>query len=129
LSDAIGQRLKSLRVGKRWKQRELGDNIGVSSQVISNWERGYSFPKHEDTAKLATALGTTADFLLRGDNGRKDEGTLTVTEIDLILLRPEQNIYIDGTLLTEEEKNSLLLLIEGLHARRLKRQISKQSSY
>jgi transcriptional regulator with XRE-family HTH domain len=129
LSDVIGQRLKSLRVRKKWKQRELGDNIGVTSQVISNWERGYSYPKHEDTAKLAAVLGTTTDFLLRGENGREMEGTLPANEIDLILLKPEQNIYIDGILLTEEEKNTLLFLVEGFHARRLKKHISTQSSF
>lgn len=41
--------------------------INVSSQVISNWEREYTSPDYSDLHLLSTALETTADYLLSGE--------------------------------------------------------------
>ena len=38
----FGDRLRQLRKDSHYSQAELGEKIGVSGQVISNWERGYS---------------------------------------------------------------------------------------
>ncbi|MEK3717408.1 helix-turn-helix domain-containing protein [Paenibacillus sp. FSL R7-0333] len=60
----LGNRIRKLRIVNKLKQKELGDLIGVSAQVISNWERSYSFPDNEDTSKLAGILQTSTDYLL-----------------------------------------------------------------
>lgn len=36
--------LKAARINAGLKQEEAGNIIGVSKSVISNWERGISFP-------------------------------------------------------------------------------------
>jgi transcriptional regulator with XRE-family HTH domain len=117
-----GDRIKKLRKENGWKQRELGDRLGVSPQVISNWERGYSYPDHKDVAQLAQIFGTTADYLLgRVENifheqldisrvytnhgGQKDEDTIT---IDLIkLFNSDFGVSISGSTLTSAEKSML----------------------
>ncbi len=59
----IGNRIKLKRNEKRLKQTELAKLVNVSSQVISNWERGYTDPNHGDVARLADALGCSTDYL------------------------------------------------------------------
>lgn len=36
--------LKAARVNRNLTQKQAADQIGVSADVISNWERGISFP-------------------------------------------------------------------------------------
>lgn len=36
--------LKAARVNKNLSQKEAGSRLGVSSDIISNWERGRTFP-------------------------------------------------------------------------------------
>ncbi len=40
----IGERIKELRAEADLRQSEFGKAIGFSAQVVSNVERGYSFP-------------------------------------------------------------------------------------
>ena len=125
----MGERIRLLRVNKGWKQRELGDPLGVSPQVISNWERGYSFPNYQDTAKLAGILDTTTDFLLRGENSKLSDENDEKNLYDLaVLLQPEIDIYLNGQLLSKDEKNAFTFLAEAIQARRINYQITMKSS-
>ncbi|MBA4493926.1 helix-turn-helix domain-containing protein [Paenactinomyces guangxiensis] len=54
-------RIKSRNKG--WKQKHLL-LVDESLQVISNMERGYTYPTPIQLGKLAKALGTTTDFIL-----------------------------------------------------------------
>ncbi|MEK6455487.1 helix-turn-helix transcriptional regulator [Caldifermentibacillus hisashii] len=67
----IGGRIRKKRKEKNLTQSELGKLVNVSSQVISNWERGYTGLSHDDIAKLATALDVSTDFLLGNDSKEK----------------------------------------------------------
>ena len=60
----IGSRIKTKRIDKRFTQIELAELVNVSSQVISNWERGYSYLSSDDVARLADALDCTTKYLL-----------------------------------------------------------------
>lgn len=62
----VGKRIKKLRKKSKFTQIELGEKIGVSSQVISNWEREYSDPSPDDFTKLAEVFNVTTDYLLLG---------------------------------------------------------------
>lgn len=55
----IGQYIKARRIEMGLSQAELGHKIGKSSQVISNWERGYTKGVGvEELAKIAMSLDT-----------------------------------------------------------------------
>lgn len=69
ISMGIGDRIRTQRKKLRLTQVELAASVNVSSQVISNWERGYSQPNHEDVALLAEALDCSTEYL----HGRKVE--------------------------------------------------------
>ena len=59
----IGERIKELRAEANLRQSELGKAIGFSGQVVSNVERGYSFPSTEFVNR--SAAGLLQDMLLR----------------------------------------------------------------
>ncbi|QMT16121.1 helix-turn-helix transcriptional regulator [Planococcus maritimus] len=68
-----GERIKALRKKSSFTQKQLANKVHVSSQVISNWERGYSTPDSEDAKNLATALDCTADYLLGREEKKKSD--------------------------------------------------------
>lgn len=64
----IGISIKRKRMEIKLTQSDLAKIINVSSQVISNWEREYTHPTHEDLTNLADALDVTSDYLLGRSN-------------------------------------------------------------
>ena len=60
----IGERIKELRAEADLRQSELGKAIGFSAQVVSNVERGYSFPSTEFVNRSAACFGVPADYIL-----------------------------------------------------------------
>ncbi len=96
----IGRTIGDLRRERNMTQMQLADEMGVSFQAISNWERGQSMPDISKLPELAELFDTTIDHLL----GRKSAvveaaaaGTLAEAEItpeDLAeaapLLKPDQ---------------------------------------
>lgn len=57
--------LRSTRKAKGLTQEQLGKKIGVSSQVVSNWERGYTTSlSPEMINSIANALDTTPEVFL-----------------------------------------------------------------
>ena len=58
----IGEQIKVYRRKKGITQEELGRSIGVTTQAVSNWERG-GVPDAELLPDIADALGVTVDML------------------------------------------------------------------
>lgn len=52
----IGERIKKIRQEKGLSQKELGEKLGVSQQMIGQWETGKANPKIETKRKIADAL-------------------------------------------------------------------------
>lgn len=61
-----GERIRQLRIRRGMTQVQLADAVGVSPQVISNIERSYTSDrtKADVLASMASALGTTVDYLI-----------------------------------------------------------------
>lgn len=60
----FGKRLKECRTSKGLRQTDLGKKIGVSGQVISNLERGYTTGSSpEMIRKIANALDVSVEYL------------------------------------------------------------------
>lgn len=63
--NAFEKRLKSCRKKAGYSQKELGQILGVSGQVISNWERGYTTGiSSEMISKISSVLNVSSDYLL-----------------------------------------------------------------
>ncbi|MCA0969055.1 helix-turn-helix domain-containing protein [Halobacillus litoralis] len=69
----IHKRIRSLRKERGMTQTMLAERVGVSAQVVSNWERNYTSPDLNDFSKIANALHTTADYLLGLSDQQEDE--------------------------------------------------------
>lgn len=86
----IGQTIARLRREHNMTQMQLADEMGVSFQAVSNWERGQSMPDISKLPDLAELFGTTIDELLgrhsplieKAAEDKLDElPTLTVDEL------------------------------------------------
>ncbi|KAA0547544.1 helix-turn-helix domain-containing protein [Bacillus sp. BGMRC 2118] len=99
----IGERIKSLRKQNGLTQKELAVRVNVSAQVVSNWEREYSFPDYDDVISLSNVLGVSTDYIL----GNTDDPNITpeglITKLPLIIQQKIVNSdedltipYIDG---------------------------------
>jgi transcriptional regulator with XRE-family HTH domain len=54
---SFGERLKRARIRSAMTQAELGEKVGVSQALISQWEKGNSEPSKQQKEKLKKILG------------------------------------------------------------------------
>lgn len=86
----FAQRFKYLRQSKGLNQVQLGENLGVKKQTISNWENDNIMPSTEMLEKIATFFQVSTDYLLGRENVSM-EGVLTM---DITGLTPQQVEHI-----------------------------------
>lgn len=60
----VGQTIARLRRERNMTQMQLADEVGVSFQAVSNWERAQSMPDISKLPELAALFDTTIDELL-----------------------------------------------------------------
>ena len=60
--ESVGCKIKAARKAKKLTQEELGRKIGVSFQMIAQWENGHRNPKYETLLKIADALEMPITF-------------------------------------------------------------------
>ncbi len=60
----IGKKIATLRKNSNMTQMELADNLGISFQAVSNWERGSSMPDISKLPELAEIFEVSLDELL-----------------------------------------------------------------
>lgn len=83
----IGEQIKKYRTQKQITQEQLANQIGVTTQGVSRWERGGT-PDAELLPKLAEVLGVSIDALF----GR-EEKNLIVTLARQLAQLPQQEAY------------------------------------
>ena len=66
MSETVNERIHHLRRSACLKQSELGRLIGVSGNVVSQWESERNSPRSVDVPKLSAVLGVSCDYLLTG---------------------------------------------------------------
>lgn len=107
-----GARIKELRKKSNLTQKQLADKVHVSSQVISNWERGYSTPDSEDVKNLAIVLNCSIDHLL-GREEKPSETNKNEAEFEAWLNDPTiDKFYREFKESPEERKEALLAVWE-----------------
>ncbi|WP_303997658.1 helix-turn-helix domain-containing protein [Megamonas hypermegale] len=104
---ALKDKIKSLRKSKGLTQSQLGKLINKSSQVISNWERGYTSSINQDDIKnLANALSVSASDLLEDidfTNDKKEVEEKKPADLEKFLNQSE--IMFDGEVMKLSEEN------------------------
>jgi transcriptional regulator with XRE-family HTH domain len=69
---ALGQRIRELRLRKRWSQEGFADIVGVHRTWMGAVERGESNVSFTNLVLIAKALGITLSQLLSGLGKRAD---------------------------------------------------------
>ena len=77
-TNLVASRIKGLRLKENMTQMNLADEMGVSYQAVSNWERGNSMPDISKLEELASIFNCSIDDLL---------GSTQETEIVKIILK------------------------------------------
>lgn len=68
----FAQRLVRARKANGWTQSEVAEQLQVSFQAVSLWERGETLPETEKLTEIASLYAVSLDWLLLG----KDNGSL-----------------------------------------------------
>lgn len=63
----IGDNISALRKQNNMSQEELAEQLNVSRQAISNWERSKTQPDISTITKMSTLFGTNIDNMVRGE--------------------------------------------------------------
>ena len=68
----IANRLQKLRKEKGYSQEQLADELGISRQAVSKWERAEASPDTDNLICLAKLYGISLDELLNSDESIED---------------------------------------------------------
>ena len=63
----LGQNLKDIRIKNKYNQEDIAEQLGVTKQTISNWEKGKRTPDIDSLVKLADIYQVTLDSLAGSD--------------------------------------------------------------
>lgn len=110
----IGNRIKTLRKRRNWTQQNLAAYVNVSSQVISNWEREYTNPTHEDVSRLAKVLEASADYIIFGDESTQLKASSQNADTSTVPSDIDRLIMLEIRQLNEEDKQKALEHIKFL---------------
>ena len=81
----LSENIKRLRLEKGLTQEILAEFLGVTSQSVSNWERGESYPDITMLPEIAGFFKVSVDELL-GVNRAEDEAEI-IKELEAYLLQ------------------------------------------
>lgn len=76
----FGNRLKELRIAKKWNQEDLANAMGLTQASISQFEKGQRIPTPANINKFAEVLGVSRESLA-GENDGKFEKEMLMRNI------------------------------------------------
>lgn len=62
MNNAIGQKLKTLRKGRKLTQQEAADKLGITRATVSNYEVGRRQPHISELKRIADFYGVGLDY-------------------------------------------------------------------
>ena len=74
----LGQNLKDMRIKNKYNQEDIAEQLGVTKQTISNWEKGKRTPDINHLIKLANIYQVTLDNLIGIDKRTEDIELLNI---------------------------------------------------
>lgn len=69
----FGKRLRDARKAKSFSTAGLASALSVDTTVIKGWESGTELPQVDQLLELATLLGVSVDFLLKGKREKQQK--------------------------------------------------------
>ena len=102
LQEAIGRKLRSLRISKGFTQIDVGEAIGLSPEQYGRLERGICFPSIPTLIKLSQFHKLAVDELLGcsepSDVGQTDPRVQRLADAVLALEPVERERFVSGFL-------------------------------
>lgn len=99
MGETIGDRISMLLKKSKYNQKELAALVGVTEATMSRYMNNERVPKTEIIANLATALHTTSDYLISGQETSEE-----FEPISRIVARGAKNM-------TQEQKMELIRIL------------------
>ena len=62
--EAVGKRIKEIRLEQGLSQQKFGALLSVSQDTVSLWEKGKSVPTTEFLIAIATKFDVSVDYIL-----------------------------------------------------------------
>ena len=90
----LNERIRKLRLERKWSQVDLAKKLNVTKQSVSNWENDNIQPSSDRLVKLARVFSVSTDHLL-GLEGRR---------------------YLEITGLSDEEIGHIQLVVKDMVA-------------
>ena len=72
----IGKNIRNLRKESGMTQDELAEELNVTRQALSNWERGKTEPDIETLTKIAEILDVSVEELIYGEEREEEHKTV-----------------------------------------------------
>ena len=85
----IGNRIRNLRKELNYSQEYVAEQLSVSRQAVSKWEKDISSPDTNNLIQLATLLNTTVEYLASGkddDLPKQENKKLSKKQFKIIAL-------------------------------------------
>jgi transcriptional regulator with XRE-family HTH domain len=114
---AIGERIKELRVQKKLTQTDLAKLVKLTYIQIGRYEANKSNPSSDVLQRLAHALGTTTDFLMKGTEDEAVAAQLSDKELLKQYKQVEQ--------LNQEDKHLVKTFIDAFLTKRQLQQLAQ----
>lgn len=92
----FGQRLKNLRLEKRYTQKDLGDAVGVSVVSVRAWEQNTKRPTMEALLALGRTFNVSMDTLMGFSAGGISKPNLVLSPTEKTLLKSYRLLDIHG---------------------------------
>lgn len=105
------KRLKELRLQKGLTQQQVATAIGKTYQAYSYYENGKRDPDTETLKLLADFFEVTVDYLLETPQNVENKKIPK----DLKKILGEEEVTLNGRMVSEEEKEQMLRVLEALY--------------
>ena len=93
----FGEKLQKLRKESQFSQKDLGDRIGTSGQIIGRYEKDKMIPSIEVVKRIADTFNVSIDYLVDNKNllsNFRDKQILErITEIEKLPFEDKQHLY------------------------------------
>lgn len=101
-------KIRSLRVAKHERQKDVADSLGVARATYAAYELGTRQPDHETLIKIAEHFDVSTDYLLKLDNNDHTELLFNLEEIE------QMTLAYNGYVLNPKEKHWLFCYLKNL---------------
>ena len=112
VSMSIGNTLKSRRIALNIKQEDLAEQLGVTDQTVSKWERDLTEPKASQVCQLSEILKISEKEICRGTIiKRKSDPFDFVRKVSILMQEvPHTELLVGMQEFIEDEEGFLKML-------------------